>query len=74
MTLPLPSSPVWADIISGKKAIAFESLTIKIFLGSAQQRFKLKPETMSQIVAELHNLFEKNIKIPTVQRDIEKLA
>jgi len=73
MSLPAPSSQVWADVISGKKPVQFEFLAAKIFIGSAQIKYKQDASVLSQVAVELHNLFEKNMNLPSVQRDLSKI-
>lgn len=74
MSLPAPTSPVWVEIVSGKKQVQFEFLAVKIFLGTAQLKYKQDPSAATQIVKELHNLFEKNISLPSVQKDLQKIS
>lgn len=73
MGLPQSNSPVWAEIVSGKKIVAFDFLAAKIFLGSAQLSFKNNPSTLGQLASDLYKLFEKNQNLPTVQKDLEKI-
>jgi hypothetical protein len=74
MSLPGPKSPVWEEILSGKKQIQFEFLAVRIFLGAAQLKYKKDPSTLDSIVGELRNLFEINLNLPKVQADIQKLV
>lgn len=74
MSLPTPTSPLWADIIQGKTTLAFEFFAVKIFLGSAQAFFKQDPSLLPQLSADLYKLFEKNQNLPSAKRDLEKLA
>lgn len=73
MSLPTPDAPIWSEIISGKKNIAFDFLAVKIFLGSAAQRYKQNPQSATTLAQELYALFEKNQKLPSAIKDIEKL-
>lgn len=73
MSIPAPNSSVWADVVSGKKNIEFEFLAAKIFMGSAQVKIKQDPGALSQIAVDLYNLFQKNLNLPSVQRDLQKI-
>ena len=74
MALPAPTSPIWTEIISGKKQVQFDFLAVKIFLGSAQVRYKKDAGAAAQISKELYELFEKNANLPSAQRDLQKLS
>ena len=72
MAMPQRTDPIWADIISGKKAFAFEFLVVKIFLGYAQFKLKSNPANLPQLANELYNIFEKNQDLPSAQKDLQK--
>lgn len=74
MSLPASSNPVWANIISGKKNVDFEFLAAKMFLGSAQLKFKKDPASLTASATELFSLIDKNKHLPSVQKDILKLS
>lgn len=73
MSLPNESSPIWTDIVSGKKEIVFEFLAVKIFLGTAKIQVKTDPSKTAAVAKELYALFEKNQSLPSAQKDILKL-
>lgn len=74
MALPASSNPIWSNIISGKKIVQFEFLAVKIFLGTAQMNYKKDPTSLGKLAIELHTLLEKNINLPSVQKDLQKLS
>jgi signal transduction histidine kinase len=73
MVMPHRTSHIWADIVSGKKVFAFEFLVVKIFLGYAQFKLKNDPASLPQLADELYNIFEKNEKLPSAEKDLQKL-
>jgi hypothetical protein len=74
MNLPDSSDSIWKDLITGKKAISFDFLAIKIFLGSAQRMYAINPQTLNSSSQNLHSLFFKNNFLPTVKKDILKFS
>jgi len=73
MALPNVNSPIWTDIVSGKKEVGFEFLAVKIFLGTARIQVKNDPGKAAAVAKELYALFEKNQSLPSVQKDVLKL-
>ncbi len=74
MALPTRESPIWEEIIKGKKVLSFEFFAAKIFLGSAQVCFTRDPSSLPKLAADLHILFEKNQNLPSAKKDLEKLS
>ena len=72
-SLPSADHSIWSDIITGKKPVQFDFLAAKIFLGRAQMNYKNDPSSLKNLAKEFHQIFEKNINLPTVKKDIDQL-
>lgn len=72
MSIPPVSNPIWNQLILGKVNWPLESLAIKIFLGSAKLKLvnDASSAQVSRLAQELHDLFVKNAKLPSVQKDM----
>lgn len=71
--LPLQSSAIWAELITGKKKVSFESITVRTVLGFAQLEYKRNPSVLALLASSLYILFEKNQNVPSVSKDLEKM-
>lgn len=74
MSLPNIAHPIWRDLITGKKDIAFEFLAVKVALGTARIKYKTDPSELPNLAKEIMIFFEKNQHLPTAKKDIAKLA
>jgi hypothetical protein len=74
MATPSASDPVWHKLVSGQLECQFESLAVKIFLGSAklQASRDKSPETLRRLATELQGIFVKNESLQSVQHDLAK--
>ena len=70
MAIPQANSKLWSDIISGTKQVKFEFLAAKIFMSSAQLKLRRDPGLLNKLATELYELYEKNQKLPMVQKDL----
>jgi hypothetical protein len=72
---PSASDPVWQKLIKGQTDHRFESLAVKVFLGSArlQASRDTSAETLRRLAVELHGVFAKNESLQSVQNDLAKL-
>ena len=73
MGLPKIDDKVWAEIITGKQRISFESLPIKIFLGAALVNYQKDNSRLEELAQNLFKIFETNQNLHSIQKDIEKL-
>jgi hypothetical protein len=76
MGIPRESDPVWRSIVSGERAIQFESLPLRMFMTRVYLRVRAdrSPAVIAQCAAELCDLVQKNANLPTVQKDAAKLG
>ena len=76
MNIPEARDPVWADVMSGKKEIAFSFLAIKILLSRLKSSVQLdsSSDNIEKCAGELRQLLIKNSHLPKVQSDIEKIV
>ena len=76
MALPPASHPIWSDLVTGRKTIAFEFLAAKMLI--ARLRLVLHtdrgPASESRCALELHRLYAENSGLPSARRDVEKLG
>lgn len=72
MSVPSASNPAWLQLLQGKVSWQLESLPIKIFLGTAKLQLARdsSPPQMDRLVKELRDVFIRNEKLPSVQRDL----
>jgi hypothetical protein len=73
MEVPASDSPQWAEILTGKKRIAFEFLAARILVGSLIVQVKFYPNELDNSVESLRTIFEKNISLASAQRDLTKI-
>jgi len=72
MSIPSAASPVWGKLLLGQMKVQLESLPIKIFLGSAKLQLTRDSSAahVGKLSRELHDLFVKNEKLPSIQKDL----
>jgi hypothetical protein len=77
MSVPSISDRIWFDIVEGRKKIEFNFLAAKMLMG---RMLLLSPEQqksqgeIKRFATLLHDLFEKNSHIPSVQDDLKKIT
>jgi hypothetical protein len=71
---PSVSDPVWQKLISGQLECQFESLAVKIFLGSAKLQVSRdkSPDIQRRLATELQGIFVKNESLQSVKNDLAK--
>jgi hypothetical protein len=75
MAIPAGFDPIWKQLINGqKRGVEFECLAVKITLGRLRIDATRDPTSLPKLAAELHELFVKNEMLPSLQRDLKKLA
>jgi hypothetical protein len=74
LALPGANHPVWANILQGARPFEFEFIGAKMLVVRLRLVLKQNPAALAQACAEFHNLLEKNLSLPSVQRDLQKLA
>jgi hypothetical protein len=74
VAVPSIANPIWNQLICGQKQIEFNCLAIKIFLGRARVELSRDPTAARQLVNELHELVVANETLPSMQKDLVKLA
>jgi hypothetical protein len=72
MTIPPASHPAWMQLLQGKVNWQLESLPIKIFLGSAKLQLARDASStqLDRLVRELRDVFVRNEKLHSVQKDL----
>ena len=75
MDVPSVESPVWNDIVSGKVKYQLDFLAAKIMLGRLMLKVRnnSSPENLAKCGQELHNLYDQNVDLPCVQRDLVRI-
>jgi hypothetical protein len=75
MTIPPATDIVWKDILLKKKTYDFEFLALKMLLGRLTMEVERDPsqESLAKCATQLHDLLVKNEKLPTANRDIQKI-
>lgn len=68
-----PGSPVWKDILLGKKEVQLEFLAAKIFLGTAQMKCQQDPSRVPELAKEFCALYQKYLALPAAQNDLKKI-
>ena len=74
MAVPSRSHPIWGQLVSGQKHLEFNSLAVKVALGRVRLDITRKSMSVAQAVAQLHDVFSSNETLPSVQKDLLKLA
>ncbi|MBI5033894.1 MAG: hypothetical protein HZB51_25525 [Chloroflexi bacterium] len=75
MDVPSKENPVWNDIISCKVKYPLDFLAAKIMLGRLILKVRNDPslENLAKCGRELHNLYDQNVDLPCVQRDLARI-
>lgn len=76
MNIPEATSPVWSDVLQGRRGAEFE------FIGARMLVVRLRIElgrdagaaNLARCARELRELFAKNESLRSVQNDLQKLA
>ena len=76
MNVPPTQHPVWTEILSGKRAVQFESIAIRMLVVSLRLTMQLDPgdACRNRCVGELRQLFITNAGLSSMQHDLAKLA
>jgi hypothetical protein len=71
---PSASDPVWQKLVCGQLEYQFESLAVKVFLGSAKLQISRdgSPGNQRRLATELQGVFAKNETLKSVQNDLAK--
>ena len=76
MAIPPPTQSIWSDLVTGRKAIAYEFLAARMLI--ARMRLVMyadrQPATEARCAVELYQLYAENAELPSARRDLEKLA
>ncbi len=77
MSLKIPSEtdPVWRNIVTGKVKYQFDFVAAKILLGHLMVKISHNPspEIIDAGARELREVFARNVRMPSVQRDLKKI-
>ena len=73
--IPPKSDEIWERILCDELMINFEFLAIKILLARLKLTIKLNPEPnlINECISEFRNLIVKTRRLPSVQRDLNKI-
>lgn len=76
MNLPPPSDPLWSDIVTGRRKVAFEFLAARMLVTRLQMNAvrDKSPQTLSQLAGQLRELFAANSNLPAAKKDLGKLG
>ncbi|MBI5534139.1 MAG: hypothetical protein HY898_15560 [Deltaproteobacteria bacterium] len=76
MNLPPPTDPLWSEIVTGRRKVAFEFLGARMLVTRLQiAAIKDKnPAVLGQLAGELQGLFAANINLPAARNDLKKLG
>lgn len=76
MTLPAPSDPRWRSyLLDSTSRPALNFLALKIFLGRTEVALKgtTSDDAVRQAAQQFRELLEKNLTLPSVQKDVAAL-
>jgi hypothetical protein len=75
LSVPPANDPVWRDIVSGKRTFQLDFVAAKILLGhlGVKVRHRGDPGVIREGARELHDIFARNVQMPSVQRDLAKI-
>jgi hypothetical protein len=75
LSVPSANDPIWSDIVSGKRKFQFDFVAAKILLGhlNVKVRHRNEPSVVQEGARELHDVFARNVQMPSVQRDLAKI-
>jgi hypothetical protein len=68
-TIPPATSPIWADLVSGRRAATLEFLAAKILLA----RLRLQATNgvdAATLARQLRDLYASNAELPAARRDL----
>jgi hypothetical protein len=76
MALPLATDRIWSDLVTGRKAIAYEFMAAKMLIARLRlvMHADRQPAVEARCAIELYQLYEENAELPSARRDLEKLA
>jgi hypothetical protein len=75
MELPSVSDEVWKDLLLKRKTCAFEFLGLKMLLGRLISEVERdpSPDKLEKCAEQLRDLLAKNMQLPSVNRDLQKI-
>ena len=75
MDVPGADRQEWKDVVTCRVRHNFEFLAAKILMGRIilQLQDDASPDTIAKQASALRELFAKNIQLPLVQRDVNKI-
>lgn len=75
LSVPPASDPVWSDIVSGKRTFQFDFIAAKILMGHLKVKVRHRNDSavVQEGARELHDVFARNVQMPSVQRDLAKI-
>jgi hypothetical protein len=75
MALPPLSSPIWSDLVSGRRELSLEFLAAKMLIARLRLVSRMDPQPAIQLrcATELYNLYAENAGLPSARRDLAKL-
>jgi len=75
LSVPSANDPIWTDIVSGKRTFQFDFVAAKILMGhlKVKIRHRNEPAVVQEGARELHDVFARNVQMPSVQRDLAKI-
>lgn len=75
MALPAKSHKGWVDVVTGKNRYQLKFLAAKVLLGRLVGIVQADPSpaNIKSAVDQLHEVFDKNQHIPSVQEDLKTI-
>jgi hypothetical protein len=74
MNIDQISESAWASVIQGTRNVQFEFLGLQLLLVNLRQRLRAKEISISDGIRELKNFYAKYGRLPSAERDFNKIA
>ena len=73
--IPDEAAPEWRTVILDATGYEFEFLALRILLGrvAIRRRDDVSESSIELSVRELRGLFERNLRVPSAQRDLARI-
>ncbi|GBC59438.1 hypothetical protein DENIS_0377 [Desulfonema ishimotonii] len=75
ITVPPSTDRIWYDIVTGKVTYQFDFIAAKILMGRLRVKVRHNPGpgVIRSGARELWEVFDKNVRMPSVQKDMKKI-
>ncbi len=72
-TIPPATSPIWADLVSGRRTATLEFLAAKILLARLRLQAMNGAADAASLARQLRDLYASNAELPAARRDLTTL-